>query len=376
MLKIGICDMDAGFVKNLLDMLKEILYQYADWEAQVFADSNEVIRAIDEQRFDCNLLFMDIYQKQMNGVSVAEYVETKHVDTDIMFVSTSQDHVFECYRHHAYAYLLKPVREHDITTEVKRYLKDMQINPKCLNITNRGNVTKIPIDTILFIESNYRKIIVHTKNQEYEYYEKLDVLEEMLKQDGFIRCHQSYIVATDKITRCSGNTLQVAGYAVPISRKYKDNVRKYLEMAEIAVSSENAEKESGIKVDGNDKLAFGQNEYGYLTTALFHNSDNKGALVCVKGKYIGNIVRMVPEQMIIVGRDGNSADMIVNLPLVSRQHCTIIYHEKDERYEVVDQSTNGTFVDGTMRLVKGDTYLLKAGTTISFGDMGTVYKLG
>lgn len=350
MLKIGICDMDTGFVKNLLDMLKEILYQYADWEAQVFTDSDEVIKAIDEQRFDCNLLFMDIYQKQMNGVSVAEYVETKHVNTDIIFVTTSKEHVFECYRHHAYAYLLKPVREHDITTEVKRYLKDMQFNPKCLNITNRGTVTKIPIDTILFVESNYRKIIVHTKNQQYEYYEKLDALETMLKQDGFIRCHQSYIVATDKITGCSGNTLQVGEYAVPISRKYKENVRNHLELAEIVVTREDIGRE--------------------------RSGDTKGALVCIKGKYIGNIVRVVPEQMIMVGRDGNSADMIVNLPLVSRQHCTIIYHEKDEKYEVVDQSANGTFVDGTMRLVKGDTYLLKAGTTISFGGTDTVYKLG
>lgn len=376
MLKIGICDMDAGFVKNLLEMLKEILYQYADWEAQIFADSDEVVRAIDEYRFDCNLLFMDIYQKKMNGVSVAEYVETKHVDTDIIFVTTSQNHVFECYKHHAYAYLLKPLREHDITTEVKRYLKDMQLNPKCLNISNRGNITKIPLDTILFVESNYRKIIVHTKNQEYEYYEKLDTLETLLEQDGFIRCHQSYIVATDKITRCSGNTLQVAGYAVPISRKYKDNVRQYLDLAEIAVSNERTEIDINYNSNVNDKLSFRKNEHCYLTTALFHNSDTKGALVCIRGTYIGNIVRMVPEQLIVVGRDGNSVDMIVNLPLVSRRHCTIIYHEQDDRYEVVDQSTNGTFVDGTMRLVKGDTYLLKAGMTISFGDTNTVYKLG
>jgi pSer/pThr/pTyr-binding forkhead associated (FHA) protein len=43
---------------------------------------------------------------------------------------------------------------------------------------------------------------------------------------------------------------------------------------------------------------------------------------------------------------------------------------------VKDCSTNGTFVDGDERLTKGDTYLLKAGATLSFGDKNTIYKLG
>ncbi len=376
MLKIGICDMDAGFVKNLLDMLKEILYQYADWEAEIFSDSDEIIKAIDECRFDCNLLFMDIYQKHVNGVSVAEYVETKHVNTDIIFVTTSQEHVFECYTHHAYAYLLKPLREHDIILEVKRYLQEMQMTPKYLNITNRNNVTKIPLDTIFYIESSYRKIIVHTRNQEYEYYEKLDTLERMLEPEGFMRCHQSYIVSIDKISRCGSNMLQVGQYAVPISRKYKDNVQKYVDMLEIAVTNERMEYTTNRNPDFNTAQPLEVKDNCYLTTALFQNSDTRGALVCVKGIYIGNIVRMVPEQQIVVGRDVNLADMILNLPLVSRRHCTIIYHEYNDRYEVVDNSSNGTFVDGTTRLVKGDTYLLKRGATLSFGDTSTVYKLG
>ncbi len=376
MLKIGICDMDVDFVKNLLDMLKEILYQYADWEAQIFADSRDVIMAIDEQKFDCNLLFMDIYQKQVNGVSVAEYVEAKHTDTDIIFVTTSQDHVFECYRHNAYAYLLKPLKENDISTEVRRYLKEMQMNSKCLNISNRGNITKIPLDTILYIESNYRKIIVHTKNQDYEYYEKLDTLEEVLEKDGFVRCHQSYIVAIDKIVLCNSNMLQVDRYAVPISRKYKDNVKKYLDMADITYSSGRTVTETSINRSANEMLLARQHESCYITSALCQNTDTRGALVCIRGKYIGNIVRIVPEQTIVIGRDGNSVDMIVNLPLVSRQHCTIVYHELENQYEVVDQSTNGTFADGVTRLIKGDTYLLNSGTTLSFGDKNTVYKLG
>ena len=372
MLRIGICDIDQTVVKNLRDMLREVLYQYADWEEQVFENTDELVRSIDEGKFNCNLLFMDIFQKEKSEMQVVQYVEQKHVDTDIIFITASKEHVFECYKDHTFAYLLKPLKAIDINQEVQRYLKEMQINPKCLNISNRGAVTRIPLETILFIESNYRKIIVHTMTDEYEYYEKLDMLEEVLKNDGFIRCHQSYLVSLNYITVYTNDTLKVGEYAVPISRKYKKTVRAMLSLQEIACMDATRIQSEGT----GEKKQAKRYENCYLTSGLFQNNDTKGALVCVQGAYIGNIVRIVPEQTIVIGRDGTNADMVVNLPLVSRQHCSIIYHEKEDNYEVVDYSTNGTFVDGSLRMKCGDIYLLKPGATLSFGDKNTIYKLG
>lgn len=362
MLKIGICDMDVQFVEALLYMLEEILYQYADWEAQIFEDSSDVIQAIDEGRFCCNLLFMDIFQKNESGVTVAAHVEKKNVDTDIIFITTSKNHVFECYRANTFAYLLKPLQKTDISREVKRYLKEMQLNPKCLNISTFGEKIRIPLDIILYIESKYRKVIVHTKNKDYEYYEKLDNVENILQRDGFFRCHQSYLVAADKVTAYDGKVLQVGEYPVPISRRYKAAVRQMMTVEETVAAGELKERAGYVR--------------SYVTSGLFQNNDTRGALVCVQGAYLGNIVRVVPEQSIIIGRDGTSADMIVNLPLVSRRHCSIIYHEKNNQYEIEDFSTNGTFVDGGVRLLQGEIYLLKPGTTISFGDKSVIYKLG
>lgn len=372
MLKIGIYDMDPTVVQNLLGMLNEVLYRYADWEVQVFENAGELLRSIDEGEFDCNLLFMDIFTKENSEMQVVQYVEQKHVDTDIIFITASKEHVFECYKDHTFAYLLKPLKAMDINKEVQRYLKEMQFNPKCLNISNRGNITRIPLDTILYIESKYRKIIVHTMTENYEYYEKLDVLEEVLKGDGFVRCHQSYLVSVSCISVYQDAILKVGEYAVPVSRKYKKAVRESLSLQEAACMDDTRMQPDGQEEEKQVK----RYENCYLTSGLFQNNDTKGALVCVQGAYIGNIVRIVPEQSIIIGRDGTSADMVVNLPLVSRQHCTIIYHEKEDNYEVVDYSTNGTFVDGSFRMKCGNVYLLKPGATLSFGDKNTIYRLG
>ena len=68
--------------------------------------------------------------------------------------------------------------------------------------------------------------------------------------------------------------------------------------------------------------------------------------------------------------------MIVNLPLVSRTHCAVTYHADRKEYEIVDFSSNGTFINRDLRLVKDEKYCLKPGTEICFGDKNTIYKLG
>ncbi|MGN0368353.1 MAG: LytTR family transcriptional regulator DNA-binding domain-containing protein [Wujia sp.] len=362
MLKVGICDMDEKFVNHLVEMLREILYQYTDWEAHIFTDNREVTEAIEAGTFDCNLLFLDIFQSEGSGLEISKLLEKKHVDTDVIFVTTSRTHVMKCYRKHTFAYLLKPLKEQDIATEVNRYLQEMKLNPKCLNISVQGEHIRIPLDIILFIESNYRKIVVHTKTKDYEYYDKLDYVEQILAKDGFVRCHQSYLVPISRVTTYNSTVIQVGEYAVPISRKYKDVVKKAMQESEIISTI--------VEKTGDTS------RHSYLSSGLFQHNDTKGALICVDGKYLGKIVRIVPEQTIMIGRDSMHADMIVNLPLVSRTHCTIIYHEQDNNYEVCDCSTNGTFIDKEIRLIRGNTYLLSPGTTICFGDKQVVYKLG
>ena len=44
-------------------------------------------------------------------------------------------------------------------------------------------------------------------------------------------------------------------------------------------------------------------------------------------------------------------------------------------YEIVDFSNNGTYVNRDKRLLKEETYLLKSGSELCFGDKETVYRL-
>ncbi len=332
-------------------MIEHIMFSISEWEYQFFQNSEEVIQAIDAGTFHCHLLFMDIMMNDGNGFHTAQYICSHCAETDLIFVTASPEHVYECYHYHAYAYLLKPISEQNIQKELLRYLDDIQFPDNTLTITFQGTTRRIPISSILYIESNLRKITIHTNRNDYFCYRKLDEIAGTLKNDGFIRCHQSYLVSMEKVTAYTNSCLYIQDIKIPVSSRYQAECKKLL------------------------TKDFYKEQKSNSASLSIHWKDY-GALICTYGTYLGSIIRFHPEQKIQIGRDGQTSDLIINLPLVSREHCSILYKHTRKEYEVTDYSHNGTFVEGSKRLLPNETYLLKPGCKICFGDKENIYRLG
>lgn len=353
MITIGICDDDLGCSNALYEIINRVMISVDDWQARVFHSSKEVIQSIEKGEFDCQLIFMDIMLENGMGLDTARYICSKRINTDLIFVTASREHVFECYHYHAFAYLLKPISETDITLELRRYMDNLKNSENYLTVTFQGISHRIPVQSILYIESNLRKLAIHTTQATYYCYQKLGDVAEKLKTNGFIRCHQSYLVAINKINKCANTHLFIGETSIPVSSRYQGEVKR--------IFSGTLSMQETSKAD---------------MTGVNQIQKNYGAIICVRGSYVGAIIRIQPEQLIQIGRDGEAADMVINLPLVSRIHCSILYHCDTMEYEIVDYSNNGTYVNDNKRLLPDETYLLKPGTEICFGDKKTVYKLG
>ena len=347
MIKIGICDEDVIFTNKLHETISNILFPIDEWTTQIFHTSEEIIHAIETGEFDCQLLFMDIMIGE--GLNTVRYIFEHEVNTDIIFITSSKDYVYESYHYHTFAYLLKPVSEADISVELQRYLKELNVSPRFLPITSGGVRHNIPIHSILYIESNRHKVIVHTIKQDYICYQKLNELEELLKKDNFVRCHQSFLVSLHHVTDFTLTTLTIANKEIPISRRYQPVLQEALTMSQ-----------------GKQEKSLG---------TISEKQKDYGAIVCTQGAYLGSIIHICPEQKILIGRDLNMSDIQVNLPLVSRLHCELIYHADRQEYEVTDYSSSGTYVNQKNRLMKGIPYTFQKGTALCFGDLETVYKL-
>ena len=351
MITIGICDDDSKASNKLYNIIENIMFSIGEWKYIIFHSSEEIIHEIDAGVFNCRLVFMDIMMDDGKGLYTAQYISNHCPETNLIFVTASSEHVYECYHYRAFAYLLKPVSEQDIRKELLRYLNNIWSLDRYLTISFQGTTTRIPFSSILYIESSLRKIIVHTINDDYCCYQKLDDIANNLKNGGFIRCHQSYLISIDKITSYTNSYINIQDIRIPISSRYQAECKKLL-----------------------DKYFNVENKNISASPAMCH--ENYGALICTKGAYLGSIIRFHPEQKILVGRDGQAVDIVINLSLVSRNHCSILYRYDKMEYEIMDYSNNGTFVNSNNRLLPYETYILKPGCEICFGDKENIYRLG
>lgn len=350
MITIGICDDNPEFSSKLYDIIGHIMFSTSEWKHVLFQDTGEIINEIDAGTFNCNLVFMDIMMNDKKGLYAAQYICSHCPETSLVFVTSSPEYVYECYHYNAFAYLLKPVSEQDIKKELLRYLDNFSSQDRHLAVSFQGITRRIPFSSILYIESSLRKIIIHTINGDYCCYQKLDVIAGSL-DSNFIRCHQSYLVALDKITAYTNSYIHIQDTRIPISSRYKAECKKLL-----------------------DKDFYNENKNIPVLPGTCHT--DYGALICTHGTYLGSIIRFYPGQKILVGRDGKTSDVIINLPFVSRSHCSILYRHDTMEYEVMDYSNNGTFVNGSKRLLPYETYILKPGCEICFGDKENIYRLG
>lgn len=231
------------------------------------------------------------------------------------------------------------------------YNSDVNINKNiCLIVKKKGETLRIPVHDIMYIESVAHKLHLYTKESMYAYNDKMVNVEQLLKKQGFIRCHQSYLVNFDMVSSVKKDRLIVGEQEIRISRKYKDDVKRHL----------SGDTDYGIEEKAN---------------VVYTGKSNEGSLLCVRGPYTGKLFELVPEQRIILGRDGDACDIVINLPRVSRQHLYITYHKDKHCYEVMDMSTNGTYINGEIRLEHDIRYEISKGEKLGIGDGVAEFKL-
>lgn len=96
------------------------------------------------------------------------------------------------------------------------------------------------------------------------------------------------------------------------------------------------------------------------------------ALICVQGQYQGGVFEIPVLSTISIGRETN-CNIILNHPKVSRRHC-MVYADQGGRYQVMDYSANGTFVNDAP-IIKGVPYHAVSGQYIRIGKSGNVFQL-
>lgn len=167
---------------------------------------------------------LDIVMPEMSGIELAQELRKNSFSGEIVFFSTSKEYGPEIYRVKAFDYLLKPPTPNSVR-EMLDNIENSRMNTDTNGIMAK---TKSVVRFLRFRDIAYAEVINHkiyyrlTNGDSVEVSATFgEVAPELLRDERFVQCHNSYIVNMDSILYVTGRDISMRnGVKIPISKSY------------------------------------------------------------------------------------------------------------------------------------------------------------
>lgn len=236
MFRVALCDDND----KILDIEEKIVSQYLtskniEYSVSRFRKGQELF-AEGNCLEEFEIIFLDVEMDEIDGIEVARRIREQS-EVPIAFVTAYITYSLEGYKVNAMRYILKKmesIRE-GICECLDSILlrKSREISQKMILELREGK-KEILLKDLIYIESHHHYCYYHIQEQEkesiYKKREKLDEVEEQMKQNDFIRIHKSYMVNLSYIADVKRYEADlITGERLMIAQsKYLEVKKKYL----------------------------------------------------------------------------------------------------------------------------------------------------
>lgn len=216
-MRAAVCDdraEDAAFVGKLLTEWSGTRGQEVRWEVFPSAESF-LFRYAEDKTFD--LLVLDIEMGGMDGVSLARSIRREDEAVQIVFLTGYSDYIAEGYDVAALHYLMKPVDRTKLFSVLDRAAEKLRQNQRCLNLELSGEMVRIPLYEIRYLDVHQNYVTVHAKA---DYTVKRSLGDFARELDGnFYRAGRGMILNLRQIRRVTRTEVHLAdGTVLPLPR--------------------------------------------------------------------------------------------------------------------------------------------------------------
>lgn len=212
-MRIAICDDDRNDANKIRYALLDVENRL---EIDIFESGQDFLDSIKDGR-QYDLVFMDIYMGDENGMDTVRTMQTISPDTQVIFSTTSVDHAVEAFEVNAIGYLVKPYSDADIVKVFARAsIRRERTNDNVL--VQAGNDRKLfRNDDVLTIESDrhYTRITVKdgtVSRFHIGFSEILPLFKGFIEISRGLAVNMSYIdmIKSSVITMCDGKSYNIA----------------------------------------------------------------------------------------------------------------------------------------------------------------------
>lgn len=239
-MKIVICD------DNREDLLKteELLLKYReqhpglDFELDKYLDAVLLYQKIQENA-QADIYILDMMMDGKNGIDLGLEVRKTCGESEIIYITLSDDFALDAYGVRAGRYLLKPVKEKDFLEALDHAFSCIRAREDAFFLVKtKDGLESAAHSQIEYVESSSRALTVHLADGRHirsifirKSFE--DEVRSLVNDNSFVQVHKSFVIHLKYVWKLGQRSVVMkSGRAVPVSKsRMADVKREYLSYA-------------------------------------------------------------------------------------------------------------------------------------------------
>ena len=205
-------------------LLKGYIEEYAQKTGQEFNIKRFTngVDFLEDYKSTYSVVFMDIQMPYKNGMDIAFDLRERDKNISIIFVTNLSQYAQKGYEVDAVSYLMKPVSYYDFAMKFKKALDVYSMNEEQgITLAVAGGLCRISTDKLMYVEVAKHRLYYHLVDDVIEVTGALNKVEEELKQYGFMRCNQCFLINPKFVVSVKGYEVKVGNETLAISRPKK-----------------------------------------------------------------------------------------------------------------------------------------------------------
>ena len=178
---------------------------------------------------DIVMMDIELGSADTNGIDVVKRRFPAGCGTQVIYVTGFIEHCTSVYRTEHVYFLAKPIAQEDMDDALRCAIERAKAaSAKPLPVRFGSRVVLVDPRKILCVESDRRKVLIHTDQEALEEYASLgDLMKEL--PSSFVQCHKSFLVNLDHVVELRKDAVVLdSGRTIPVSQKKRGPVREAL----------------------------------------------------------------------------------------------------------------------------------------------------
>ncbi len=185
---------------------------------QMFSNAEEFLQLFRPKQYD--IIFMDVYLKEMDGIEAAQQIRKQDETPLLVFSTISERHAVQSYRVRAFDYLLKPYSYEQFSEVFQQCNKNFSLKSRFIQVKEGREQVKVLLNDIIYTDYYNHYIQIHTAWRVIRTYMKFaDFSPMLLEFPEFLCCYRNCIINMDKVASFDGNGFCMSnGETIPVMR--------------------------------------------------------------------------------------------------------------------------------------------------------------